>query len=95
MNHKKEMKQIGLLYYCIHTKLNEHCGFSKVITKDYFKVFISRWFKIKTRLVPIIEREMIDAGLLENINRTSLEVLPVKIDIENNLGLLYRRFSVR
>ena len=89
-----EKNHIGTLYYCIQNKLNEHCGFSKVITKDFFRVFISRWYKIKTRIVPIIEQEMIDAGMLERGEKNNLVVLPNKMIVEERVGYLYRQVGL-
>ena len=90
----QQKKEIGTLYYCIQNKLNEHCGFSKVITKDFFRVFISRWYKIKTRVVPIIEQEMVDAGMIERIDKNNLTVLPNKMIVEDNVGYLYKRVGL-
>ena len=89
-----ETKHIGTLYYCIQNKLNEKCGFSKMVTKDFFRVFISRWYKIRTSIVPIIEQEMIDAGLIEKIKvegKNFLVILPNKMIVEDRVGYLYRK----
>lgn len=82
--------KIGLLYLSLHNQLKKKYGINTVISKKDFYIKIGKHGQIPKRLGVIVIKEMQEKNLIEIISRDTIRILSCDIDIENNVGELYR-----
>lgn len=88
-------KQIdkGILYLCIHKKIKERIGMSRIITKDaLFRIF-GETFHVPKNMRMCVMQEMINKKLIEedgNSKKKYLKVLSADIDIDNDTHKIYK-----
>jgi hypothetical protein len=80
----------GLLYLGLHNKLRNTYGDNQIISRKEFFWKFSMHISIPKPLRPHLIKEMVAMGLLEVVNRDSLKICSLDLDIEKDYWKLIR-----
>ena len=83
-----------LIYECIHTKLCEKMGLRRYMSKRDLYKYLGIHFKIPKKMVPCIIKEMELVGILKDLDKRKVEILPVKLDLEQNANKIYAELGI-
>ena len=88
----KEKLNIGILYLCIHKKLEERIGISRIYPKKGFYRLIGETFHVPKNMRVCVQKEMEKMGLIKEIGtkkNNDIEVLQVDFDLEKDSSKFY------
>lgn len=85
-----EKLKIGLLYLGLHNQLTKKFGENGIFSRKEFFTKLGKHSQIPKELRPIILKEMEEKELIKRLNRDTLMVLEVDINIEDDCGKLYK-----
>lgn len=83
-----------LLYDCIHLKLSEKVGLRRCLRKKDLYVYLSVYFHLPKKLIPCIIKEMEQNGIIKNLNKREVEVLPVEKDLMQQANGIYAKLGI-
>lgn len=86
-----------VIYLYIHKKLIQQAGINNVISKNSFYLILGRSHHIPKNLTPVVIKEMEKLGMIKNLGTTknnNIELNPIKIDPEEQVGLLYKKVGL-
>lgn len=81
--------KIGILYIGLHNKFVQKFGTNAVITRKEFYEKIGRFQQLPKKIRPLLLKEMERMKLIERVNRDSVKILELNIDIEKDCNKLY------
>jgi len=84
---------VGILYLCIHKKLEERTGISRILPKKAFFRMIGETFHVPKNMRVCVQKEMERMNLIKEIGtkrETDIEVLKVEFDLENDASKFYQ-----
>lgn len=90
----KKRLNIGLLYLGLHNQLVKKYGEKTVITRKEFFEKIGRHYMLPKNLRYLIIKEMAEMGLLKQINRDNLMILPQELDIEKDSNKIFSMLKI-
>lgn len=85
-----EKISIGILYLSLHNQLTKKFGVNTIISRKEFEIKIAKHGQIPKKLRPVVLKEMEEKQMLERVNRDSIKILPLDINIEEDCDKLYR-----
>lgn len=80
-----------ILYLSLYNHLRKKVGVNGIITRKEFFCDLGKHFIVPKPSRPIVIKEMESMGLMKRENKENLRVLSCEIDIENNVGDLYKK----
>lgn len=80
----------GLLYLGLHHQLVRKFGVNGILSRKEFFIKIGRFQQISRSLRPIVIKEMEERNLIKTINRDKIQILQVDIDLEKDVGKIYK-----
>lgn len=87
-----EKLNIGILYLCIHKKLEERIGLSRLYPKEGFFRLMGETFHVPKNMRVCVQKEMENMGLIKEIGdkkNSNIEVLKIDFDLENDSSKFY------
>lgn len=88
----REKIKIGILYLCIHKKLDERAGFTRILPKKNFYRILGETFHVPKSMRVVVLKEMEKKGLVKDLgNRknNNIKVLKIDFDLENEVSRFY------
>ena len=85
----KSKERIGIMYLCIHKRLQEESTL-KIICRKKALHILGVLYHVPKRLKKVILKEMELFNLLERHNRDKLEILDTKLSLDNT-SKIYRQ----
>ena len=84
----------SILYNCIHKKLLTKVNYTKLFRKRDLYLYLGRIHKIPKSLIPPLLKELENNGIIKNINKQFVIILPLKKDLEEHVNEVYARLKV-
>jgi len=85
----KEKLNVGILYLGLHNQLVKKFGVNSEISRKEFNIKIAKHGQIPHNLREMVMKEMEDKNLIQRVNRDTIKILPLDIDIEKDCTKLY------
>lgn len=88
---------IGILYLCIHKKLDEKCNRSRVMYKKDFFTMLGKTFHVPKPAKIIVLKEMEEYGMIKDLGQGrnyNIEVLPLFCDPEHDVHEFYKKMKL-
>ena len=85
---------IGILYLGLHNQLEKKYGANSTISIKEFFIKIGKHGQIPKSLRPVVLKEMQEKNLIERINRDTLRIIPIDIDIEKDTTKFYKMVGI-
>ena len=82
------------LYQLVHYQLSNKYKTKELTVKEFKGEILGRHFHIDKYYAGIILKEMINLGMIKQINNRSIEILPCKFDKETNACKLAQELGV-
>jgi hypothetical protein len=87
----------GIVYLCIHKKLHERCGMSKIMEKKAFFRLIGETYHIPKpqRIIVLKEMEQMKMVVILGTRRNNnIKVLPLFADPEKDINKFYEQMGL-
>jgi hypothetical protein len=91
MNRKVKI-EIGILYLCIHKKLEERINLGRIYPKKEFFRIMGETFHVPKHMRIIVLKEMQSKGLIKDLGckkNNNIYVNKIDIDMEKDMSKLY------
>jgi len=85
-----EKLNIGLLYLGLHNQLIKKYGDGGELSRKEFFIKLGRHSQIPKEIRPLILIEMENMKLIERVNRDTIKILNLNINIETDYKKLYK-----
>lgn len=86
--------KIGLLYVSLHNQLKIKAGASRCISRKVFFEKLGRHFLIPKSIKAVVVKEMEQLGLVEIMKNGDIKILDCDIDMERDIGKLYKMCEI-
>jgi|TARA_Y100000310_G_scaffold159030_1_gene158449 hypothetical protein len=90
----KDKLNICIFYLCVHKRIDEKVGLSRIMLKETFYIMLGEVYHIPKPLRVVILKEMITYGMLEDVDKKCIKVAPLLSDPEENINKFYKEIGL-